>query len=100
METSQIRKRMPAFGVAKVKRTLHAKHHIGTLEVATGLTAANKAAVIFTTEVRGSGDRRVLRYPERIHSAPAAAGIGAKIAAGPVVQRCGHRASLNRHICG
>ncbi len=71
---------MRAPDVAEVERALHAKHDITGLEVAAGLTAANKAAVILTAVDRKRGDGDILRYPGRIHPGPAAADIAAEIA--------------------
>jgi hypothetical protein len=84
---------MPALDVAEVELTLDAKHQIAAhLEVTAGLAATDKGAVIFTAEVRA------IAYPCCIHPAEAGADVAADVAAGPVVHRRHHRASLERQV--
>src|SRR5581483_9436009 len=94
------RERVRAVDVAKVERALNTHHQIGGLEVAADLTATEKSLVILAAIVRKRRADRILRKPRRIDPAPGAPDIATDVAAGPVVDRCGGRRRLERHVCG
>lgn len=52
---------MPAIDVAEVELTLHAEYQTAGLEITAGLTAADKAAVIFAGR---SSQRRAIRWSQ------------------------------------
>src|ERR1700687_5017329 len=61
-ESRKVRQRMPAVDVAEIELAPNAEYQTAGLEVTTDLSATDKAAVVFTAVVRGSGDSYVLEY--------------------------------------